>query len=44
MKRTYSKILEQIMKEKQMIFLPGPRQVGKTTIAKSISEGYTYFT
>lgn len=44
MDRVYSTILQKHLKQdKQMIFLAGPRQVGKTTISKSIENlGHTY--
>lgn len=45
MKRIYSRILDQHLKhDQQMIFLAGPRQVGKTTIARNIEGKYTYLT
>ena len=42
----YIKLWEELAKEKQMIFLSGPRQVGKTTLAKAIAQKFvnaTYF-
>lgn len=37
MKRLYQQIIEEHINElDQMVFMPGPRQVGKTTIAKNI--------
>jgi len=37
----YVRIWEDLAREKNMVFLSGPRQCGKTTLAKMISEGYT---
>lgn len=42
----YVGIWEELSDEKSMVFLSGPRQCGKTTLARMISEGYansTYF-
>lgn len=42
MKRNmYEKIWDNLSKFKQMIFIAGPRQAGKTTFAKMIAEKYT---
>lgn len=39
MKRVYEKLLQEHLREfRQMIFLSGPRQVGKTTMAKEASQ------
>ena len=44
MKRVYENIvLEQLTHYKQMVFLAGPRQVGKTTIGKAIASDKTRF-
>ncbi len=47
MERLYQKIIEQHFAEnQQMLFMAGPRQVGKTTLAKSVhslSENFHYF-
>jgi predicted AAA+ superfamily ATPase len=37
----YSSIWEQLAAEKAMVFMAGPRQVGKTTLARSIAEPFT---
>ena len=37
----YIKLWEELAEEKQMIFLSGPRQVGKTTLAKAIAQKFT---
>jgi len=37
---SYFKIWETLAAEKSMIFLAGPRQAGKTTLAKIIAEGF----
>ncbi|KAF0218059.1 MAG: ATPase AAA [Geobacteraceae bacterium] len=37
----YLKIWETLAAEKSMVFLAGPRQVGKTTLAKIIAEGFS---
>jgi predicted AAA+ superfamily ATPase len=37
----YLKIWQELSREKSMIFLAGPRQVGKTTLAKIISRNFT---
>ncbi|MFH1777038.1 MAG: ATP-binding protein [Candidatus Omnitrophota bacterium] len=40
-KRTfYINLWKELSKDKQMIFLSGPRQVGKTTLAKDIAKNY----
>ncbi len=42
----YVNVWETLSSEKSMVFLSGPRQCGKTTLAKMIAEGYanrTYF-
>ena len=40
-KRTiYFDLWQELSKEKQMIFLSGPRQAGKTTLAKEIAKGF----
>ena len=36
----YINLWQELSKEKQMIFLSGPRQVGKTTLAKEIAKGF----
>lgn len=36
----YLKIWQELSREKSMIFLAGPRQVGKTTLSKIISRGF----
>ena len=33
----YTKIWDELAREKSMVFLAGPRQTGKTTLAKIIS-------
>lgn len=44
MKRSYSSILhEHIEQYRQMIFVVGPRQVGKTTLCKELVSEYEYF-
>ncbi len=44
MKRSYSSILhEHIEQHRQMIFVVGPRQVGKTTLCKELVSGCEYF-
>jgi len=37
----YSRIFNDLIHEKSMIFMAGPRQVGKTTLAQSLAESYT---
>ena len=37
----YLKIWQELSREKNMIFLAGPRQVGKTTLSKIISKNFT---
>jgi uncharacterized protein len=37
----YSRIWTELSSEKSMVLLSGPRQCGKTTLAKMISEGFT---
>ena len=37
----YLKTWQELSAEKNMIFLSGPRQVGKTTLAKNISDNFT---
>lgn len=37
----YTDLWESLSSEKQMIFLSGPRQVGKTTLAKFIAKSYS---
>ncbi len=39
-RQLYQNIWEELSSEKGMIFLTGPRQAGKTTLAKLISRGY----
>ena len=42
----FVRIWEELVREKSMVFLSGPRQCGKTTLAKMIADGYnnsTYF-
>jgi len=39
-RRPYVKIWEELRAEKSMILLAGPRQCGKTTLAKSIAEDF----
>ena len=42
MKRLYNEIIAEHFREnRQMAFVSGPRQVGKTTLAKSVSDIYT---
>ncbi|MFN7170586.1 MAG: AAA family ATPase, partial [Candidatus Omnitrophota bacterium] len=36
----YLDLWKELSKEKPMVFLSGARQVGKTTLAKQISEGF----
>jgi predicted AAA+ superfamily ATPase len=36
----YLKIWEELARDKSMVFLVGPRQVGKTTLAKDISRSF----
>ena len=36
----YLKIWQELSREKSMIFLAGPRQVGKTTLSKIISGNF----
>jgi predicted AAA+ superfamily ATPase len=36
----YQKIWQELAGEKPMVFMPGPRQTGKTTLAQWIAEGY----
>ncbi len=44
MERLYSEIiLQHLKKYRQMIFLAGPRQVGKTTCSKKLSKTYSNF-
>ena len=40
-RKSYIDLWESLSSEKQMIFLSGPRQVGKTTLAKFIARGYS---
>ncbi|MFT4553589.1 MAG: putative AAA+ superfamily ATPase [Chlamydiales bacterium] len=41
-KRTYTKIIEDHFKEnRQMLFLTGPRQVGKTTVSKELQKKFS---
>ena len=41
MKRLYlSMVLQHFKENDQMLFLVGPRQVGKTTIAKQVQENF----
>lgn len=40
-RKLYINLWESLSSEKQMIFLSGPRQVGKTTLAKFIARGYS---
>ena len=45
MKRFYNAVMEQFLTDaNQMFFLAGPRQVGKTIIAKSLSWYASYLT
>lgn len=45
MQRFYTKVMEQFLSQhEQMFFLAGPRQVGKTTISKSLPWEATYLT
>lgn len=37
----YTKIFDELAAEKSMVFMAGPRQVGKTTLAQSIADLYT---
>jgi predicted AAA+ superfamily ATPase len=37
----YRTIWDQLSREKRMVFLSGPRQVGKTTLGKMIAEDVT---
>ncbi|MEW6417261.1 MAG: AAA family ATPase [Nitrospirota bacterium] len=37
----YLRIWDELSREKNMIFLTGPRQAGKTTLAKMISGSFT---
>jgi predicted AAA+ superfamily ATPase len=39
-RKLYLKIWQELSREKSMIFLAGPRQVGKTTLSKIISRGF----
>lgn len=39
-RKTYHSIWNELSAEKSMVFLAGPRQVGKTTLSKSIAEAY----
>ncbi len=40
MERMYQKLVQNHLKQfRQMVFLAGPRQVGKTTIAKNQEKG-----
>ncbi|MBS4164678.1 Uncharacterized protein PRO82_002009 [Candidatus Protochlamydia amoebophila] len=39
----YAAIIEHIQEDHQMLFLMGPRQVGKTTTCNSLSKKYKYF-
>lgn len=39
-RQSYINLWNELSKEKKMIFLAGPRQVGKTTIAKEIAKKY----
>lgn len=39
-RRIYLKLWEELSAEKQMVFLSGPRQVGKTTLSKEIAAGF----
>ena len=44
MKRVYHAIIEEHFgSNRQMAFISGPRQVGKTTVSRSIVEGCCYF-
>jgi uncharacterized protein len=44
MERIYSDIIiEQFAQHDQMVFLAGPRQVGKTTISRSIADDNSVF-
>jgi len=36
----YKRICRELLSEKPMVFMPGPRQSGKTTLAQSIAENY----
>ena len=36
----YQKIWQELVEEKPMVFMPGPRQTGKTTLAQGIADGY----
>jgi hypothetical protein len=40
-RKLYSKIWRELASDKSMIFLSGPRQAGKTTLAKMIAGSYT---
>ncbi len=40
-RKTYTKIWKDLSSDKNMILLAGPRQVGKTTLAQSISRSFT---
>lgn len=42
MKRTITPFIKKDL-EKKIVFITGPRQVGKTTLAKSITENYGYY-
>jgi uncharacterized protein len=36
----YQAIWEELVRDRKMVFLSGPRQCGKTTLAQSIAEGF----
>lgn len=43
MKRLYQHIIEEHLNDlEQMVFMPGPRQVGKTTIARNLCQSYPH--
>ena len=39
-RKPYQKIWQELVKQKSMVFLSGPRQTGKTTLAQLISESF----
>jgi predicted AAA+ superfamily ATPase len=39
----YTNIFDELAAEKSMVFMAGPRQVGKTTLAQSIAHSYTNY-
>jgi len=40
-RKLYLKVWDELAQEKSMVFMVGPRQAGKTTLAQTISRSFT---